>query len=172
MRTWVNYHPYTVARLWRGASAIARQLQNHPRLSVVRFEDLLESPEATMRDLCERIHIDYEPAMLDVGQINSSHQSSVGGARKGLHKDAIDKWKTELLPAEISITERYCGSLMENFGYRVQEAVKESWCRELRYRFSYSWHIAGVFMVNPRRALIQMRAVLSKFGSSGSQTAT
>ena len=172
LRTWVNYHPYTVARLWRGASAIARQLQNHPRLSVVRFEDLLESPEATMRDLCERIHIDYEPAMLDVGQINSSHQSSVGGARKGLHKDAIDKWKTELLPAEISITERYCGLLMENFGYRVQEAVKESWFRELRYRLSYPLHIAGVFMVNPRRALIQMRAILSKFGSSGSQTAT
>ncbi len=171
LRTWMNYHPYTVAKLWRGASAIARQLQNHPRFTVLRFEDLLERPEVTVRDLCERIHVDYEPAMLDVSQINSSHQSSVGGARKGLHRDAIDKWKTELLPAETSITERYCGSLMEGFGYTAQKAVSGIWYTELRYRLSYPLHIAGVFMVNPRRALIQVRALLSKLGSGGSQTA-
>jgi hypothetical protein len=170
MRTWINYHPYTMARLWRGASAIVRRLRTHPRFSVVRFEDLLGNPEATLRDLCERVRMDYDPAMQNVGQINSSHQSSVGGARKGFHRDAIDKWKTELSPTEISITERYCGSLMEDFGYPVQAAGKKRWYGEFQYRLSYPLHIVGVLMVNPRRALIQVRALLSKFGSGGPQS--
>ena len=166
LRTWINYHPYTVARLWRGASDIAWRLRNHPRFTTVRFEDLLTMPEQTLRLLCERINIDYQPALQDVGQINSSHQSSVEGARKGLHKDAIDKWKTELMQSEISITEKYCGTLMRSFGYDIDKAKNDNWLGELRYRLSYPLHIAGVLVVNPRRAFIQTRALLKKFQSN------
>lgn len=158
LRTWVNYHPYTAAKLWFRASREAQRLNDHPRFTLVRFEDLLESPEQTIRSMCDRLNINYEPAMLDVGQINSSHQSSVGGARKGLHKDAIDKWRTTLSGGEAAIAERICGNLMAHYGYENNTQQLSGGESELRYKLTYLLHVAGVLVVNPHRAWIQMRA--------------
>ena len=115
LRVWVNYHPYTAARLWSRASRKAQTLESHPRFTMLRFEDILEDPEQTIRLLCSDLGIDYEPAMLEVGQVNSSHQSSVGGARKGLNKGAIDTWRTTLSSSEASIAERICGDMMAHY---------------------------------------------------------
>jgi len=159
LRTWVNYHPYTVAKLWSRASNEALRLKDHPRFTLIRFEDLLEFPEQTIRSLCDRLDIDYQPAMLDVGQINSSHQSSVGGARKGLHMDAIDTWRKTLSSGETAIAERICGTLMAHYGYVNNSKQLSGGDSEIRYKLTYLLHVAGVLAVNPRRAWIQMRAV-------------
>lgn len=159
LRMWVNYHPYTAARLWASASRAAQRLSDHPRFVPIRFEDLLESPEQTIRFMCDRLGIDFEPAMLEVPQINSSHQSSVGGARRGLHKDAIDAWRTTLPPGEAAIAERICGKLMAYYGYATDTRQPSCGIGELRYKLTYLLHAAGVLAVNPRRAWIQMRAV-------------
>ena len=45
LRVWVNYHPYTVARLWSQATSAALALAQHPRVTLVKFEDLLQQPE-------------------------------------------------------------------------------------------------------------------------------
>lgn len=158
LRVWVNYHPYTVAKLWNRASAEALRLKNHPRFTVIRFEDLLQEPERTVRYLCERIGVQYEPAMLDVGQINSSHQSSVGGARKGLHKDAMDTWRNTLTPTETAIVQQMCGELMAHNGYASVPAEK-TFLGGLWQRITFLFHGLGVVMLNPRRALIQLRAL-------------
>lgn len=168
LRVWVNYHPYTVARLWKRASRLAQRLTDHPRFTLVRFEDLLGESEPTIRSLCDSLGIEFEPAMLEVGQINSSHQSSVGGARKGLHTDAIDKWRDTLSPAEIAITERICGSLMDDFGYTGSSPQASNGLGELRYRLSYPLHLAGVMAVNPHRAWIQLQAALTSSRSGES----
>ena len=165
LRVWVNYHPYTVARLWKRASRLAQRLIDHPRFTLLRFEDLLGQSEPTIRSLCESLGIEFEPPMLEVGQINSSHQSSVGGARKGLHTDAIDKWKSTLSTAEIAITERICGSLVEDFGYSKGSQRATGGLGELRYRLSFPLHLAGVMAVNPHRAWIQLQAALKSSGS-------
>jgi len=160
IRVWVNYHPYTVARLWNRSSQLAQRLNTHQRFTVLRFEDMLNEPQSTIRSLCERFGIDFEPAMLEVGQINSSHQSSVAGARKGLHKDAIDTWRATLSAAELAITERICGPLMDRFGYVTSQQHLSGGSSELRYLLTYPLHLAGVLAANPRRAWIQLRAAL------------
>lgn len=164
LRTWVNYHPYTVARLWRGATSAALAVSDHPRATLVRFEDLLRQPEATMRSLCARLDLEYDPRMLDVGQINSSHQSSVAGARRGLHPDAIDKWREVLTPAEVAVTERLCGSLMRRFDYGTQPVPSTTLLQDTGYGLSYLAHLAGVALVNPGRAYVQGRALLHLSG--------
>jgi omega-hydroxy-beta-dihydromenaquinone-9 sulfotransferase len=157
LRTRINYHPYTMAKLWRRAAQEARRLDGRSGFMILRFEDLLTEPERTIRRLCEHIGVPFEPSMLDVGQINSSHQSAVGGARRGIHKDAIDTWRTKLTPGEIAIAERLCGSLMSHYGYANESTAVDS--SELPYRLSYFLHLAGVVTINPRRAWIQKRAV-------------
>ncbi len=60
IRVWVNYHPYTIARLWARATRAAGALGDHPRFKVIRFEDLLANPEETVRKLAAAIEIDFE----------------------------------------------------------------------------------------------------------------
>jgi omega-hydroxy-beta-dihydromenaquinone-9 sulfotransferase len=159
LRVWVNYHPYTIARLWSHATAEALALEAHPRVTLVRFEDLVREPEATVRRLCERIGLGYEPRMLEVGQVNSSHRTSAGGTRRGLHSDAIDQWRDVLSPAEIDITESMCASWMRRLGYESQHPRDVFWGARAWYRLSYMGHLAGVLMVNPNRAYVQSRAL-------------
>jgi hypothetical protein len=159
VRVWVNYHPYTVAKLWFRATAKARSLIGRDRFTLIRFEDLLREPEGTLRKLCASIGIRFEPAMLDVGQINSSHQSSVHGARKGINPATIDAWRGILTPAECALTEELCSDLMQEFGYIREYATYSSGATRLWYGLSYIVHLLGVVLVNPRRAWIQMRAL-------------
>lgn len=156
LRTWVNYHPYTMANLWLRASREARRMAAHPRVTTIRFEDLLRDPESTVRALCASLRLDYEPRMLEISQINSSHQSSVGGARKGFHPEAADSWKDTLSPQEQAIAERICGELMTHYGYgEISPPPRPA---ETRYALTYLFHLAAVLAVNPKRAWIQFRA--------------
>ena len=164
LRVWVNYHPYTVARLWSRATAAALALAEHPRVTLLKFEDLVQQPEATVRGLCGRLGLDYEARMLDVGQINSSHQSSAGGARRGLHATAIEKWREVLTATEIAITERDCARYMGRCGYERGAPGSPTLPAELGLRLSYLAHLGGVMLVNPRRAWVQGKALLRARG--------
>jgi hypothetical protein len=160
IRVWANYHPYTMGQLWKRAtsSALALQRDSHPRFKTVRFEDLLQEPETTVRDLCAFLQIPYQAQMLEVKQINSSHQSSVGGARPGLNKAAIDAWQKVLRPGEAAITEATCGEQMERCGYTRLHRGGPGIVTRLRYGVTYLFHAASVAATNPRRALVQFKA--------------
>jgi len=172
VRVWVNYHPFTVARLWSRATSEALALADHPRVTLVRFEDLVQAPEVTVRQLCDRLGLAFDERMLDVGQINSSHQSSAGGGRRGLHADTIDTWKDALTAAECAITEQRCGPLMRRFGYGINAGRNGSRLSQLGFRLSYLAHLGGVLLVNPRRAWVQGRALLNSRSHASQSTAT
>lgn len=160
LRVWVNYHPYTTTRLWNRATAAALRLAEHPRVTLVRFEDLVTDPQPTVRQLCARLGLDYDDTLLDVPHINSSHRDARGGARRGLHTEALDTWRRTLSGAEVRIAERRCGEFMQRFGYgRVQRRACSA-LSELRYRLSYPVHLCGVALINPRRARTQLTAML------------
>lgn len=159
LRAWVNYHPYTMATLWDRATGEALRLRSHPRFHMVRFEDLLEQPEPTIRKLCDQLGIDFQPRMLDVRQINSSHQSSADGARHGFNPEAVHSWRNTLHRGEIAVTERLCRGGMKLNGY-APVASGPALMGELRCACSYLFHAAAVIAVNPRRAWIQLRALL------------
>lgn len=164
MQSWVNYHPYTSSRLWLRASRAARRLEGHPRFTIIRFEDLVRSPESTVRGLCDRLGVKFQSAMLDIAQVNSSHFSTVDGRRKGWNTAVVDAWRTVLTPTEVAIVERTCGSLMRSYGYDSNASIsrKGTRGRELGYRLTFLAHAAGVFLVNPRRAWIQLQAAVSR----------
>lgn len=167
VRVFVNYHPYTVARLWCQATRAALELAEHPRVTILRYEDLVREPERTVRALCLQLGLDYDPAMLDVDQINSSHQSSAGGPRKGMRADAIDRWRQALMPAETAVTEQICRPLMRRFDYEPVARPKMFWLDRLGFGVSYVMHLGAVLLVNPGRAAVQAKA-LARSGSAES----
>jgi hypothetical protein len=160
VRTWLNYHPLTMANLWVKATQAALRLSEHPRVRIVRFEDLAERPDAEIRALCGFLGVDYEPGMSEVPHWGSSNLPHTG-AGKGIAREVIDRWQGVLGAGEIRIVERAAAPLMSRFAYPFtgHEAVPA--------RLAAAWHLAvyplcmlGVVLANPRRAWIQLAAVL------------
>ncbi len=118
-RTWAQYHPWTMSRLWRSAALQTQRLREHPRVEVVRFEDLLQSPEQTVARVCERLGLAFEPGMLDVPRVGSSNQQDASQQR-GIDPSVAGRWRTGLTPAEAEACQRINGDLLPAFGYEAE----------------------------------------------------
>ena len=159
LRNWVNYHPYTMSKLWAKATQEAHNLSGHPRVLVIRFEDLAAEPEARMRTMCEFLGIDYEPAMLDVprwGSSNVKHSSE----SKGVAKEVVGKWRESLTTAEALICEPTTRQMMAAFDYAPEFLDRPGFAATLPSWLLYPLHAAGVVALNPGRAWVQVRALL------------
>jgi len=125
-RSWTNYHPLITTKLWVSAVRIASKFKGRERFMSIRFEDLLSSPEETVRDICTFANMDFESSMLDVPQVGSS-----AGTDKpeeiGIDKNRARAWlKGGLSNAEIDICQRVAKAEMHEYGYVVED-IKGSW---------------------------------------------
>lgn len=155
-RVFANYHPFTMAKLWNSASTTAHELLDHPRFILVRFEDLIQNPEMTVRKLCQSLNVTYQDQLLEINQINSSFHSE-NEASKGFNTQTTDAWRKILNKNEIAISEQLSGTLMEKFGYQNYEKSGNRFVAGLLYSLYYPLHAAGVMIANPYRAWIHLR---------------
>ncbi len=159
IRVWANYHPVTMTRLWVGASRKAIAMESHDRFMWTRFEDVVSRPTERLRELCEFLGIDFQENMLDVPQIGSSHAQNVQSA--GISKEAVDRWRKVLTKTEIRVCENIAGDLLEHFSYpRLYPDTRLPIGDRTRMFMRYPLHVCGVIASNPRRAWVQMKALL------------
>lgn len=159
IRTWVNYHPVTMAKLWTNATDAALRLRGHHRVMLTRFEDLIADPEVYIREICDFLDVPFQPAMSLVpkwGSSNFKHDTD----KKGLSKDVLDQWESVLSDGEMEIVEHMAGDLMSRFSYEPRSMGRGNTRAMLPHRLTYPLHLVGVALANPRRALIQARAML------------
>lgn len=117
LRAWVNYHPYTIARLWTAAVRAGRRFEGHPRFMTMQFEELLSHPDAAVRSLCSFVGISYEPNMLDVPQVGSSAGRD-RPERKGINAERSGSWRNGGLTAvELAVCEAVSAEDMRVLGY-------------------------------------------------------
>jgi hypothetical protein len=87
---------------------------------IVRYEDLVTEPEATLKKICSYLEIDFQPAMLDykdkaqkmkehmqehtsgekfkkVMEMHSNLGSDINTARVNAHEKELSKWENEAL---------------------------------------------------------------------------
>ena len=158
IRLWINYHPWTMSRLWLRASQAAVALEDHPRFRIVRFEDLVDDPESLLRDLCDWLGIDFQPDMLAVPQWGSSnieHNSS----QQGVSRAMLTQWEQVLNRAEIAVSERQTKAYLERFAYTPLDISGSLTLGTIAIWLKYPLHVLGALLSNPRRALIQLRAL-------------
>jgi hypothetical protein len=87
-------------------------------VAMVRYEDLVDSPEREVRRLCDHVGVDYRPEMIEVKRSNTSYDTAVAALQKpGIDARSRDRWRTELTPTEIWLGERIFGPVMEELGY-------------------------------------------------------
>jgi hypothetical protein len=161
IRVWFNYHPYTITKLWTRATCLARELQNHERCHVVRFEDIISDPEIELRKICDFLQLSYEDTMLNIPQVGSSHTNN-RDTKYGVRRSSLNRWKTSLSQGEVYICELLAEREMRTFAYKKSETGKLISLSIIKQLLKYPIHVIGVLAANPRRAWIQLQAVIGK----------
>ncbi|MBL0921675.1 MAG: sulfotransferase [Phycisphaerales bacterium] len=93
------------------------------RYLLVRYEDLVTSPRATLEKVCGLIKLDLLPEMLEPHKRQKkgfAERSSHGMNKplKPISTSSLEKWKAALKPAHIALTEHALGEEMQRFGYK------------------------------------------------------
>lgn len=81
------------------------------------YEDLITRPEATIRSMCERLGIDFQPAMLEFQKsserVAAKEEDWKANLSKPFIKDNFDKWKSQMDKAILLRTEYICRDFFE-----------------------------------------------------------
>ncbi len=160
-RVWINYHPFTMARLWLRAEEAGHPFGS--RTDCYRklvFEELISQPEKCVREICNFVDVAFESQMLEVPMVGSSQRSDKGV--KGFSTDALHGWESVLSQTEIWLIQRVTRKAMEKYGY-VPKAVGPG--LGLLYFFAiFPLHLGGMLLANPKRLLIQLKGIMFSKG--------
>ncbi|MCP3972695.1 MAG: sulfotransferase [Rhodobacteraceae bacterium] len=119
LRAWVNYHPYTMSRMWVSTSKIAHRIAEHERVVVLRFEELASDPEQSVRRLSDFCGIEFNTEMLEVEQVGSSSRQDRPG-QFGIDASRVTSWKDGALgDGEIALCESVAREQMQRWGYEL-----------------------------------------------------
>jgi hypothetical protein len=115
------------AEIWEYYVSSARNCSDSVQaaLLTVHYEQLVVSPEETLRSLCEFVGIEFTPAMLAYHQrksqgVNVSREPWKANAVNPLSQGSIARWQRELTPEMISAIEAVTWFEMRHFGYKPQ----------------------------------------------------
>lgn len=93
---WTSDDPVVAARRWaRGVTSLVGAAED-PRIHVVRYEDLVTRPEATLGRLCGHVGLELTDAMLAPGP---GHPDYVHGSRDpwgGIDPGSLHSWRDQL----------------------------------------------------------------------------
>jgi hypothetical protein len=128
----------SAARYWaeRLAYGLAAEIRWPDKVIRVHYEDLVQRPEATLKILCERLTICYDPAMnqgqgFQVPRYTARQHALVGQAPDSTR---VDMWRQQLTPRQIEIFEHVTGDLLQTVGYSLDfglAARKATWKESL-----------------------------------------
>lgn len=116
------------ARRWRNDVASGLAYQNHPRVYTIKYEDLIESPERTLRALCEFIEEPFAPEMLEPTSKQPEGERFLNNrnAADAISSRSIARWKRDLSQSEREDVARIAGELLITLGY----ADSSDWVHE------------------------------------------
>ncbi len=131
------------ARLWRdtwtqGRAILDSAVPAAQRLTV-RYEDLVVNPEQVVREVCEFLGEDFDPAMLSFGETASGYIDVVRSAKIQQPIQASPaEWRQQLSDHQVALVERVCGSPMRELGYTCEaRALRSSELAEVAIKLAY-----------------------------------
>lgn len=117
-----------LARQWRKLALLTQKYATHDRqvdddVLVVRYEDLVTTPEKTAARMCEFLDLDLDERILNPGEFTDGRgepwiqNTSYEDEEPSFNTDSVRKWNQQLNEREISHIERLCFSEMALFNY-------------------------------------------------------
>ncbi len=161
IRSWVNYHPITISKLWNISVSSAMQLEGHPRLLNVKFEELINASEFEIKKICKFLDIDFELKMLHVPSRGSSNATDVKGA-EGINSSVVGSWqKGGLNKTEIAICQNINKKELSKFHY-VFEKTDYSILLRLFYNLTFPVKLGFAFLFNISRMKNISQAIMRR----------
>jgi hypothetical protein len=159
----VFFGPDTIggaALYWRNRALATRRSGEYMDPSMYfeyRHEDLLEEPEAVVKEICDFLDLPFDPAMLryhenKAPRTESHHPHAHKPPTKGLRD-----FRSELSPEDLRLVELLIGDALEELGYELatdERTVDQETERKLRAevkkiaRAHNNWEADGFSMVN------------------------
>ena len=116
-RSFVNYHPILTAKVWNSSLLHTAKYIKHPKVKIVKFEDLLSNSELVIKDICKFSNIDFQEKMLKVPVVGSSTEND-DKSELAIDNSKVNKWKKGgLSNAEIYLSQKLSYKMMDEFGY-------------------------------------------------------
>lgn len=116
-----------IARQWsRNLDTIQKSLRKIKRskLVEVRYEDLVESPEVTLKQLCKKLKVRFDPAMFKHHELNKKihlvpkqYMGWKEDTYKKVNTTSVGRYKKELTVKERETFERIAEKQLRNYGY-------------------------------------------------------
>ena len=116
IRSWANFHPYLISKMWNSIAKIALQYENHPNVTVVMFEEFTQNPRLIISKLCEKLAIPFEENMLHV-EVKGSSTGTDKNAKGVIAKESTQNSFQGITLAEKFICERINSGLILRFHY-------------------------------------------------------
>ena len=111
-------------RHWRKSVAYSIVNRDNPDYLVVKYEQVIKSPEEWFRKICAHLGVPYHenlvhPERYKNGIGNPWKQNTNFDAGKGFSKESLEKWKGVLPDESVGIVEYLCGAEMDYFDYKM-----------------------------------------------------
>jgi hypothetical protein len=106
---------------------------------VVRYEDLVDNPDNTMKNIANFMDIDFSKNLLTPSTfgINWRGNNFSGDKFNGISNNNSEKWKSRISEKDAMLIEYYFSSLMEEFGYKLQFDLDECQKQAIEH---YKWY--------------------------------
>jgi hypothetical protein len=127
-----------IASHWKRSWAAAKHNASIVPHHVVRYEDLVESTEASMRKICEFLEIDFDPTLLEptLGGEPFQGNSMYKERFSGVSKASLDRWRSVLSDEDVKEVEWLLRREFDEMGYE-RHAGHPGWsARSLAARLS------------------------------------
>ena len=97
------------------------------RCATVRYEDLVQQPQETMRGICEKLALDYEPEIVEYGGGGAQEKKWTFGDQGTVYEerqpvtDRIDRWKGVL--SQSACRKKWAEAYLNALGRETVEAM-------------------------------------------------
>jgi len=121
-----NNAPSAVAEAWVQTHRRFREFSDKPGVHAraVRYEDLVNAPEESLRSIMRFLGMSFDPRMLefhkdDLTIFKSSHLS-LEQISQPMNAKQVGRWRRDLNAEQLAAFEKTAGALMQELGYEVQ----------------------------------------------------
>ncbi|NJN27498.1 MAG: sulfotransferase [Cyclobacteriaceae bacterium] len=148
LRSWINYHPITISRLWRENFRILDTHEKHPSVLVIKFESLIYQPEIELHKICDFIGVEFSEKMMNVAFKGSSNKADKN--LQGIQKNTGNWRSGGLTKSEIFLTQIICQQEMNRLGYEMC-GVKPNKVRLFFCKLAFPFKLSSSLILNLHR---------------------
>lgn len=118
-------HPFEAClERWLFAISDGFKFRDHPNYLEVRYEDLVNETESTLKKACRHISIEFEPNMLKFYQEKGGSRDPLKfpqniEATLPIFHSSIGRWKQDLTPKEAKTVVKRVGLYLKQLGYKI-----------------------------------------------------